>query len=613
MYNSPGRRPSPEPAHSEAGWKVRDAVYDYIADNAGSITGKDDRRTYTAQYRQFIVSLLDPDQPAQGMSIQELATYARIPLGTLKDWLRPQPQPAEVPAPEPQSEQTLPLQTDELVWVSTTRLQLIARLWKSWRGTFQAFCFMLHTQERIPCGNTFIGNFLQGIGLRHRRGRTPVEAPWSSGTFRTYFPGAQWLGDGAGIAFCWGEDTFVFNLEAIFDPAVGSVIGISVTDSEDEAAVRLAYQHAALTTGSPAMATSLDNRPSNHSPGTRHSIGALIGGLLQIPLQDGIRLAYQTALAAMGSPPLSLGGYSPASIIGTLLIRSTPGRGQAKAGMEGAFGLFQQALPGLVIADGSPREMARNALYLILTAWFRGRNGRPRKRLGNLSPAQAYHQSRPTQEEMDKARAAFHELLRREEQARQTRSARRDPVRLELLVKGLAELNIRDPEGSLARCLAYFAREAIVRGLAIFQAKQELGSLPPDADPGRYLGGIIKNHHDKLELEFISAYLLKQRIRLHDITLRPLTRAADDLRAEMAPSALPQAFVDRALAATWAVDFRFWTENAGQAIAALPSATRDWLYPSLGRRIAASKRTDRERRETLIDRLAESVAAAALS
>jgi hypothetical protein len=247
----------------------------------------------------------------------------------------------------------------------------------------------------------------------------------------------------------------------------------------------------------------------------------------------------------------------------------------------------------------------------MLTAWFRGRNGKPRKRLDGRTPAEAYANARPTPEEIQKALDWFRELQQRQERARATQEARRDPVRIALLNEGLAELGITDSEHRLAVALAYYAREAIARGLATFRSKQELGTLPPDADHGRYLGGIIRQLHTRLELELISTHLMKQRLRLRDLTLAPLERTARQLRAEVLPSALPQTFIDRALEAHCAVDFRYWGQAAADELWALPAGQRDLLYTSLCRRIAASFKTDRELREDLIDTLAEAVASAA--
>jgi hypothetical protein len=268
-------------------------------------------------------------------------------------------------------------------------------------------------------------------------------------------------------------------------------------------------------------------------------------------------------------------------------------------------------MPPLVVTGSTPREKARSVLQLVFTAWYRGRNGKPRKRLNGQTPAEAYANAHPTPKQVDEAYKWFQELQRREERARSTREARRDPVRLELLVRGLAELGIEDPEQRLAVSLAYYCRDAIVRGLATFAAKQHLGKIPTDADHGRYLGGIIRKLDERLELEETSRRLLEQRIRLGDITLRFLENAAAQLRTVTPPSEIPKAIVDRALGATYTVDFHFWASYASEVLAGRPHPQRAILYQSLTRRIAASFKTDRDRRDALIDRLAEATARAA--
>jgi hypothetical protein len=311
------------------------------------------------------------------------------------------------------------------------------------------------------------------------------------------------------------------------------------------------------------MALTLDNRPSNHSPG-----------------------------AVAGTP-------------GTTLLRSTPARGQSKAPIEGAFGLFQQALPPLAVPASTPREQARSVLHMVLQAWARGRNGKPRKKLGKRTPAEAYVTARPTAKEVQDARLWIQELQRRQLQAQATREARRDPVRIELLTLGLAGLKIDDPDRRLAVALAGFSREAIASGLAIFHAKQDQGKV--FTDPGRYLGGIIRNRHEQLELERVSVRLLEQRIRLGDLTLFPLQLAARQLRVTMPCNELAKAFVDNALAATAAVDVRFWGQAAADVLSEVPQEQRPSQYRALCHRIAATYSASRDRRTDLIARLAESI------
>lgn len=628
----PGRPASP-PSNESTLVAVLRALYGFLFDNLGAVSGQGERRVYNKDFRCFVVGLGDPGQPGEGMSVAQLAAVSHVPMGTLKDWLHPQqitsrtsaahceasvsddvgvesvsvvdaplaPAPApddnvdSKPVPAAGTEQTAdsctpspadgavqddgktpasPDATQSLLSATArgTHLEVIVRLWKSWKGPFQAFCRMLRKEERLSSyGDTFIGTVLQSLGLRNPHRRTPVEAPWSSNTFRTLFPGAQWQGDGTEINLRWGDKLFVFNVEAVLDVATTGMMGIDVSRSENEKALHHAYEEGKITSGGAApLAITLDNKPCNHS---------------------------QDAQAALED---------------TTVLRATPGRGQAKAALEGSFGLFQQDMPPLVVTGTTPEEMAASAARLILVAYWRGRNGRPRKRLLGRTPAEAYANAKPTPEEIEEARKWFRELQRRQERARLTREARRDPVRIRLLMQGLAELGIPDPDQRLTISLAYYAREAIARGLATFRAKQDLGTLPADAaDHGSYLGGIIRNLHTRLELERFSVHAMEQRIRLHDFTLAPLERAARELRSEVSLPALPQAFVDRALAATCAVDFRFWTRAAAEALSALPAGQGAALYQPLCRRIAASFKTDRKRREDLIDQLAEVLAAVA--
>jgi hypothetical protein len=228
--------------------------------------------------------------------------------------------------------------------------------------------------------------------------------------------------------------------------------------------------------------------------------------------------------------------------------------------------------------------------------------------LNGLSPAEFYKSARPTEEEIREAVLWFQQEQRRQERWRLTREGRRDPVRLELLAKGLAELGIADPERRIAVALAGYSREAIVRGLATFQAKQELGTLPPDADAGRYLGGIIRQLDTRIELERTAVHLLKWRLRLADLTLVPLKHAAGRIRSEHPASDCPQAFVDRALEASYAIDFRFWSQVAVEALKEQSTIGKHSLFRTLSTRIAATFKADRERRSDLIDLLAEAVA-----
>lgn len=550
LVGTPGRPPSAKP-DKDVENAVLLAVRDFVLAHPGCACLGAERCVYSEHFRHFVIGLRAPGQPAETMSMADLSHATTVPVGTLKEWLASR---SEAPPDAP---------TDPPDWViiRSTNLQLVIRLWKQWKGSLKAFCCMLCTEYRLRYSSSYISGFLEALGLRKRKRGRPVEAPWSSNTLRMFFPGAQWFGDGTEIGMVLNGEVFVFNLEAIIDAASNAMVGIAVSDTEDEEAVRKAFMDALETVGTAPVGITLDNKPCNHSPEAKD-----------------------------GMP-------------GAIVLRSTLGRGQSKAPVEGAFGLFQQAMPPLEIAGSTQREIARAALYLIFTAWFRGRNGRPRKRLGGLTPVQAYDEARPSPEDFQRVMAHFQQLEKRQEQMRATREARLDPVRIALLTQGLEELGIPDPDRHLTLALASYSRDAIAYGLSIYRTKRDRGTLPPDAD-GRYLGGIIRNHDTKLEVTQFSSHILEQRIRLRDLSLRPLQHIESQVRATTPSHDLPQAFADRALDATYTIDFTFWANAAAAALSSLPAQCRAPLYTALCRRIAASFRIDRERREDLIGCLA---------
>lgn len=585
VLHPPGR-PQRTPAEETSVLAVMEACFDYAARHPGAVSVKTQRQRYSEGYRRFVVALTAPGGLAENLSAVDLARASRVPLGTLKNWLSPPPEPGGGLPKETVSASNLEEsggETGEATHgraaqeegenvsqaVRDARLRQVLALWEEFSGAFSDFCRMVREEYRLPFSDTFIGDFLQAAGVRSRKRRSPGQAPWSNGTYRSYFPGAQWLGDGTSIVVSIFGHPFVFNVELMLDVASNSAVGIHVSDTEDEDAVIKAYEAGVEATGSTPVAVTLDNRSSNHTP--------------------------EIAQAMPGA----------------MLIRSTLGRPESKAPIEGAFGLFQQAMPPLDLDGENLRELARRHLQMVLTAWFRGRNGRPRRRLGGRSPAQAYRETTPSQEEIDRATRELRERQRRREKAFQTLRSRRDPARVRLLTEGLSELGISDVDHNLATQLAYFSREAITHGLAAFRVKRDLGTLPPDADAGRYLGGIIRKDHEKREILLLSEYLLEQRLRLRDFSLDSLNCRAKRLRSSKSICELPQSYVDLALQAEFEIDFRFWTRTAAEALAALPAGEQHRMYRHLGRVIASSFNTDKVRRAALVDGLASAVALAA--
>lgn len=553
LWSDPGRPRTENPPGASV-VPVYQAVQEYLYTHPGAVRRVDARFHYSDGFRHFILGLKEPGQPGAKLSIAQLAHTVGLPVETLREWFRvPQPQPLAA----------APVKPDP---VKEVHLRQITTLWQSWRGTFLGFCQMLKEQQRLPYGSTYVGNLLERVGLRKRKAQGQKEASWSSNTYRTCFPGAQWLGDGKTVQVYWDEECFTFNWEAILDVSSNALVGLSVYDAETSEAVVAAFKEGVATAGEAPSSLSLDNRPNNHCTLVSQALKEL-----------------------------------------TALLRSTPYRGQAKAPLEGAFGLFEQSLPRLEISGTSEREIARSVLRLILIAWSRGRNGRPRKRLGGLSPADFYNTNRPTAEQVAETNRWLQELQRREKQARRTREERTDAVKLELLKVGLADLGIADPHDQLAYQLAYYSRDAIVAGLAVYDTRKQMGNLPELDQPGRYLGGIIRNLHDQRELEVMAEQFLRQRERLRDLNLAHLTSQAELIKSETHPNSLPTAFALKALTAGRSVDYHFWANQSGASLAVLPPNIRAGIYRYTARTIASTFRADSQLRQSLLACLARFV------
>ena len=590
----PSGRP-PASSERDAEFSTLKACYDYVTANPGAVCSNRSRRQYSPEFRYFMVDLVAPGGAAVGMSLENLARLSNVPLGTLKDWLStpvanssdkidealPEDGGEATPGDEVgelATDQRTPLEVSALDSIRDARIKTVVSQWPAWAGTFQAFCQAMSLQFAIPFGSTLIGNILQATGLRDRKPRIRKEVPWSRDSFRILFPGAQWLGDGTTLAIYWNGQRHLFNIEALLDTATNAMVGIAVTDTEDAQALHLAYEASLETTlGVAPWAVTLDNKACN---------------------------VCDAAVAVFDD---------------STVLYGTPGRGQSKAALEGAFGLFAQSMPALDIQGDNDREMARAVLRTILTAWYRGRNGRPRKRLKGRTPAQVFLEDGPTPGQVAELKEWLKELLRRQDAIRLTREARLDPVRIGLLKKGLAELDIPDPDDRLAKGLACFSRDAIIRGLAIFEAKRDKGTLPQDPhSDGAYLGGIISNKHTQLELERVEVHLMKQRLRARDLSLDPLTRVAERLRAkhskgELAKGELVKDFLGYALTAPYKIDFHFWAKQTTDAFADLPKLQREALYKTMTRRVSAASKVNPERRSDIIDRLAAAVVLAPIA
>lgn len=328
LVRPPGR-PAAPPSSPPAGATetVTREVARFVMDHPGCVHGGPQRHRYGDGFRVFILDLCATHPE---LDLAAFAAAALVPLGTLKDWLRGGREAVENPEPVNLAE----VPGDK---AKGPRIESILAAYPIWKGDFPSFCNHVQLQLRIPWGRTTISGILHAHGLRkqkRRRGRRPDEKA-TLGGFETFFAGAQWSADGSPLSVVIDEKTYTFNLELQVDTHTGALVGMSLRDQEDGAAVTEAFADGAATTGAKPLAQLLDNRPSNHTDEVTQALGH------------------------------------------TLKIRRTKGRPQNGAHVEGAFGLFQQMAPGVVLDTSDERELARQALLLVVMTWARTLNHRP--------------------------------------------------------------------------------------------------------------------------------------------------------------------------------------------------------------------------------------------
>lgn len=511
------------------------AVLDYVMRHPGCVD-RGVRQRYSRDFRLFVLDLCTKHPE---VDVETMAVAAMVPLGTLKDWLRAPHTDAKAQKTEVASERPRSAALDDL------HIQSVLEAWRRWHGSFLDFCAHVRDDLRIDYGRDLVRRILEAEGLRRtvsRRGRSPDEIALRD-SFKTYFPGAQWVGDGMQVLVVFDGQRFVFNVELDVDAHTAAFVGASVSDTEDSEAVVETFAHGVETTGEQPLALLLDNKPSNHTT----EVDAALGD--------------------------------------TLRIRATPERPQNKAHVEGAFGLFSQALPPIVFdTTGAARECARSALALLVEVWAKTTNHRPRKGKGGRSRVDLYAEQ-PTAQQIEDARRDLRELVARQERARRTLEARRRPEVLALLDQEFARLRLVDPERHVRIAIAAYSKSAITDGILTYETKLRARSLPDGAD-ARYLLGIVKNIAAKTEGEILAELLYDGRVRIRDQFLASLRTERDELHNAQGLPQVLDTCVDRALQTTGKLERSFWLEVIVDVLRQQPD-TRS-LFLRAARRIEAT-------------------------
>jgi hypothetical protein len=548
----PGRPAAPSTPPTAAP-DLRDRVIDFVYAHPGCVHDREARRWYSDDFRLFALDLCAEHHD---VAVPALASQLRLPEETLRDWLRGERPQVEPPATAVNARSP-----------TQPQVETVLDVWDRWHGGFLAFCKHVQVDWRIPFGRSMLSEILEVHGVRtpkRRGGRSPDESALRA-LFTTFFPGAQWVGDGRSATVSVDGTSFTFNVELNVDADTGAFVGATVTHTEDAAAVVAAFHDAVVTTGSPPLALLLDNKPSNHAPEVADALGA------------------------------------------TVLIRATPFRPQNKAHVEGGHGLFAQTAPAISLSTADPAELAREVLAMQVVTWARAANHRPRRDRGGASRARLYASAPPTPEEVERARQQLEARRRQQELARQTLAARQDPMVRAALAQAFARFSLSDPDGHFATAIARYPYDHVLAGIATFAGKRTAGTLPANAD-ARYLLGIVRNIASQDEGWDIADELWRARLAAHDAALSRLDDQRESLEVDLDEDQRVARYIDLALAARRRLDRLFWLAATVDVIPADSEARlREPLFRLAARRIHATHAVDHRERQAAVRFIAQRV------
>ncbi len=440
--------------------------------------------------------------------------------------------------------------------------------WQRWQGSFTGFCDHLRRDRRVPFRRTWIASHLALLGLRpppRRRRRSPDELALTE-AFATFFPGAQWVGDGTLLTVHVDGKPYPVHVELMVDADSGALVGASLGAREDSDAIVAALADATREAGARPESVLLDNHASNRSAAVRRACADLH------------------------------------------LIYATRRRPQNKAHVEGAFGLLAQTAPALEVRTRSPGELAQQLARLTIQTWARTLNHRERRapwsREGVRSRAQRYRAAGPGDEQRQAARRQLARHARRQWRTWRTRRARRDPAKRAFLDREFERLDIFDPTRRVRAAIARYPLDAVVAAVSVFTAQRASADVARHLE-GRYLLGITRNITRDIEVERVVERLWQSRNELSLRLLEPLEAQRASICDRAPPARAVLACIDAAVAAERGFARLFWLSSAAALIAPQPRAGRERLFKLAAQHIGAEDRLPRRGRYAAVRYLAQ--------
>jgi hypothetical protein len=444
-FPGPGRPGYPAAtAPPEADSGLREQVLRFRLSHPGALVlHAGGRTTYSAGFTRFILDAHD----AWDGYIEQFCAQVEVPYQTLQGWLiKDQKQPYENHQPRPAV-----VRFDE----ASTATRQIAEDYSVWEGSLRDF--FKYEAPRLRLAPTAIRHVLVILGLLAVRSG---KGPRYRGATTRCLPGSVLVTDGKTVLaiFSGSGEIRQYNWQGIIDQATICHTAVVVTETESAAGVREAFNASCLFLGRAPQALLHDNKPLHDDHELRKHIEKT-----------------------------------------TIMIPATPARGENKAGMEGEFGKFEQAVGTFYFDDSSEDQLKKTAVREALRAYVAGINHAGRVELDGKSRERVLRDTCPDPEKDRRFIAELH--------AEHTQKRRVDilPTRMvsrTLLDEGFDRCGIADLDatGIIREWLSgYVTPEAIRQGLAIFGTEREKGRLR-NKTAHRYLVKVILNCQGEIDL-----------------------------------------------------------------------------------------------------------------
>lgn len=520
----PGRPPTPGDSTTcacESSLNLTIEVLSFRLNHPGSVLPQRGRTSYSPAFQRLILTANDRWQG----SLEAFAEAARIPLETLRDWLRHDRAQSMID-PEPTQMPAVPVDASLLV-------HSIASEWQRWEGPKRSF--LAHAARSFRTSAAQVKRVLVILGLITPRRRPPFR---HRGETHTLSPGAMLVTDGKmlNVELTASNQLIHLNWQAMVDQTTACDTAAVVTTTECAAGVATAFQRSLVTLGGAAPDALLhDNKPCYDDAS------------LQQTLRDS----------------------------GTTMIPATPARPENKAVVEGAFGLFEQRVGTIRLDDSSRESLILSAAEEILRAYTAATNSVPRCELDGSSRILVLLDFCPSLDQQQRDRD-FLANLKADHDPSRRRQTPPDPSTLDLLDRVFQRLNILalDPKCSLRRFLARFQPSAIRRAAAIVAAKLRRGDIDPKW-AHRYLAKVIQSQQHEIDLDLAAHELLHLCELQNQSWTHHEEREHQDLVSKIhEPLQLALAFADLAANGGIPVQSAFWS----QKLLALLDSARHLAY-----------------------------------